>query len=177
MEFEQLKCVISVNIADFALFSPFQAFLAKKAHFSHFYWSEGYRRYETLIEMCLFRLNWGVNDLPTASHSRDTIFWWFQATHFGSMTCCIYKWPGSRVVIDSLEGSWIFSIYYSYLATIKVVSAVIRWKRSRCPHPSITVIYCYFQIFCNILLLEIWPNFGDLDLFFNFKPPILRWVL
>ena len=35
-------------------FRCFKAFLAKKVHFSHFCWSEGYTLYETLIQMCPF---------------------------------------------------------------------------------------------------------------------------
>ena len=59
-KFKHSNCIILLNIADFMFLTPLQLdfwpFLAKKANFSHFCWSEGYILLETLIETWLFWL-------------------------------------------------------------------------------------------------------------------------
>ena len=72
----------------------FQPFFAKKANFSHFYWSGGYTLYETRIGKCLFRLKCGVNELRTTNRSWDIEFWLFQPFFAKNANFSHVSWSG-----------------------------------------------------------------------------------
>ena len=113
--------------------------------------------------MYIFLLKWGVNQLPTTNSSRDIKLCLFQPKEsyiFGS----VYKRPGSQSDIDPLKGLCFFFIYLSHLAKIKIVSAVIRRKRSHCPRYKIqdnlfrhnNILQSYHSY--NRLIYELWTK-------------------